>query len=124
MCGVDYSEKALELAQKACEADTEKCSYSKTCSKVEIKFKMMDLMQPKLIDQDLKDLFSCIIDKGTLDAISLTDGTKGSLFQQHCKNYLRSVFSLFKKSNNPANEKFFIIVSCNFTKYVFVPIIT
>lgn len=117
MCGVDYSEKALELAKKTCKVNNETDLYSTTCDK--IKFKLVDLLDAESIDASLSDSFDCIIDKGTFDAISLIIGTKELLFQQYIKQYLCSVHKLFRKSINDVTiEKFFIIVSCNFTKFV------
>lgn len=110
---MDYSKKALELAMKICASNDKTSSYSKSCNK--IRFELIDLMEPESINENLKNSFDCIIDKGTFDAISLTVGTKKPLFQPYIEKYLSSVNKLINK-NSKIIEKFFVIVSCNFTK--------
>ncbi|KAH7724721.1 Protein F29B9.1 [Aphelenchoides avenae] len=109
LCGVDYCDKAVELARRT--AETEKGP-----SDVTIEFKAADLIAEKT-DPNLRGRFDVVLDKGTWDAISLAGDRTTRL-----KNYRRTVVDLFRTrepgvgTEASAKLGLFVIFSCNFTK--------
>ncbi|RNA19194.1 hypothetical protein BpHYR1_000249 [Brachionus plicatilis] len=89
--GVDYSEKAINLAKSIAES-----------KKLSIEYKVTDVL-----DSNAKydDQFDVAIDKGTYDAISLCpDDPKNKRFLY--KDYLKKILN---------QNAFFVITSCNWT---------
>jgi len=79
-----------------------------------IEFRVADI-NTELTDPELCKRFDVVLDKGTWDAISLS-GKENSL-----KNYKRSVADMLgsqtlQGSSSPVMSKYFIIISCNFTR--------
>nr|CAH7748609.1 unnamed protein product [Callosobruchus chinensis]CAH7751045.1 unnamed protein product [Callosobruchus chinensis] len=88
LLGVDYSEKAVELSRKIA---NEK-GYN-------ITYKQADILE------GLKGTFKVIHDKGTYDAISLSENSKNNR-----QKYIVNV------QNMMSDDSFFIITSCNWTQ--------
>ncbi|KAK0423812.1 hypothetical protein QR680_008343 [Steinernema hermaphroditum] len=106
LAGIDYSEGSIELSKHLAEQD----DYD---GEVEIEFRVGDLLKTEP-DEELRDRFDVVLDKGTWDAISLAGDRNERL-----RNYRNSIVA-FMKSNDMADmttgPRYFIICSCNFTK--------
>lgn len=89
LTGVDYSEKSIEFAKKI--AQDQGHSH--------VKFKVLDI----LADSNDLATFKIVHDKGTYDAIALSENA-----QAHRQAYIKNVSKLV--------EEYFIITSCNFTE--------
>lgn len=99
LIGVDYSETSVEFAKKV----AEKKGY-------EVTFERSDILRSddQFLAQNI-EAFDLVLDKGTLDAIALSDETyEGGLtgFQTYPKNIVK----LIKKRG------ILLITSCNFTQ--------
>uniref|UniRef100_A0AC35GTZ7 Protein-lysine N-methyltransferase n=1 Tax=Panagrolaimus sp. PS1159 TaxID=55785 RepID=A0AC35GTZ7_9BILA len=105
LTGVDYCKEAIELAQRAAEAEEDDNSPK-------IKFQVADLIADKT-DPELCGKFQVILDKGTWDAISLAGDREARL-----KNYRRSIMDFFELNEEKSSQmsRYFIIFSCNYTK--------
>nr|CAI5867654.1 unnamed protein product [Callosobruchus analis] len=88
LIGVDYSEKAVELSRKI--------ANEKGCN---ITFKRADILE------GLKVTFKVVHDKGTYDAISLSENAKDNR-----QKYIVNVQNMMNE------DSFFIITSCNWTQ--------
>lgn len=113
LCGIDYSEKAIDLA--------------KTITAFELGSHHIDFMVADVTSDDSWDYlglgsrFNIILDKGTFDAITLCDDRNSKI--KNYKNALKRVII----PNNGMNVKaprYFIIVSCNYTRDELVSIFT
>ncbi|CAJ0594461.1 unnamed protein product [Cylicocyclus nassatus] len=94
LTGVDYCPAAIELANRiAKEEDHE----------VDISFKVLDVLSTST-DSPL-DLYDVVLDKGTWDAMSLSNDRKSRLLTYK---------SFVTRSLSPSGQ--FVIFSCNFTK--------
>lgn len=76
----------------------------------EIRFEKLCLCQRSL-PLHLRDAFDVCVDKGTLDAISLSDNR-----EENIRTYLTNVHALLATSSQDANSQFFICCSCNYTE--------
>jgi len=102
LCGVDYSERAIDLARNILQGDSEFGS---------IELLVADICQEHT-DDNLLDQFAVVLDKGTFDAISLS---QNSLAKKN--NYKKNIKQMFcRKDGKMESHQYFIIVSCNFTK--------
>lgn len=86
--GIDYSEKAVSLAQAICQK-----------MEVDITFKVLDFLK-----DSLESSFDLILDKGTFDAISL------SSVEKFKDQYLSQI------SRHLNHDGIFLITSCNFNQ--------
>uniref|UniRef100_A0A1I7Y742 Protein-lysine N-methyltransferase n=1 Tax=Steinernema glaseri TaxID=37863 RepID=A0A1I7Y742_9BILA len=106
LTGIDYSEGAIELSKELAEQD----DYD---GDVEIEFLVTDLIKEES-DEELRNRFDVILDKGTWDAISLAGDRNERL-----KNYRNSIVSFLRQNDMadiPLEPRYFVICSCNFTK--------
>uniref|UniRef100_A0A914VP88 Protein-lysine N-methyltransferase n=1 Tax=Plectus sambesii TaxID=2011161 RepID=A0A914VP88_9BILA len=105
--GIDYSSDAIVLAEKSSNVDIDS-----SCPKIE--FEVADMVTTSLPD-DMHGQFDVVLDKGTWDAISL-----GENRSERLANYRRSIHQCLSPVNNSpqsaSTTKYFVIVSCNFTK--------
>ncbi|CAH1961961.1 unnamed protein product [Acanthoscelides obtectus] len=88
LLGVDYSEKAVELSRNIA-----------TAKGYNITYKQADILD------DLEGTYKVIHDKGTYDAISLSENAK-----ENRQKYIVNVKNIMNK------DSFFIITSCNWTQ--------
>nr|CAD2168475.1 unnamed protein product [Meloidogyne enterolobii] len=106
--GIDYSNKAIELAKNI---------SSKNCSNTKIKFLLANISEDKL-ESELKGKFDILLDKGTFDAISLTNKSDR---ENHLKFYQQNICQLFKQKIKEKIDdeipRFLLIFSCNFTRH-------
>ncbi|KAL7075221.1 hypothetical protein ACQ4LE_005638 [Meloidogyne hapla] len=104
--GIDYSPKALELAKNI--------SFKNYSNK--IKFLLANISGDK-VDSELEGKFDILLDKGTFDAISLTNKSER---EKHLKCYQQNICQLFKRNkfdgNTAESPRFLLIFSCNFTR--------
>lgn len=91
LTGVDYSEKAIMLAREV----AEKLGVHKVISYV-----VSDILQAPL-----QSAFDVVVDKGTFDAVSLSEGGA-----ENRKKYINNVRDSLK------NNGLFVLTSCNWTK--------
>ena len=100
LVGLDYSIPGIELA----------CSLAQSCQRSWIAYHTFNLIQPEAFSEiysSLMHTFECVMDKGTLDAISLS---KNPL---HLSVYVNTVHSFFRPHSDTTR---FIIASCNWTR--------
>lgn len=87
---------------------------------IQMEFHCMDLVADEAEEAStLQQQFDCVLDKGTWDAISLAANDAEARLQL-LQNYCRSVAHMFKRGdpeNTTRNERYFVIISCNFTRY-------
>ena len=91
--GVDYSEGAVELARKI--AAKEEC---------DIFYQTLDILDQKQTETNYKESFKVVIDKGTFDAISLSETSASDKVQ-----YVKSIHQILE------NDGLLLITSCNWT---------
>jgi hypothetical protein len=106
MLGVDYSEKSVEFAKRI--AREKGLSDGE-----EIEFKWWDIMSQDPSDEDIlsgdqAQGWDVILDKGTFDAISLSD-EKDVQGRRICEGYKERVVPLMR------NGGIFLVTSCNWT---------
>jgi SAM-dependent methyltransferase len=99
MLGVDYSGKSVQLAKDIRASKGEDCN--------DIGFQEWDLLGQKPGDW-LKDGFDVVLDKGTFDAICLSQETDAQ-GRRICEGYREKVEPLLKPGGR------FLITSCNWT---------
>ncbi|KAI1705108.1 methyltransferase domain-containing protein [Ditylenchus destructor] len=103
LCGLDYSEKAIELCRKTSNQQLEGKEAP------EIDFQTADILSDLNETQSqLCHRYDVVLDKGTWDAISLNGDRMLRLAQ-----YRSAVLSLFRGSGE---KRYFVIFSCNFTR--------
>lgn len=95
--GVDYCQKAVDLSNAASEAEKEEDEEL-----VDIQFEQLDITSPR--SEFLSSSFDVILDKGTWDAMSLSDERNSRL-----KAYIDLLNAVLSDGG------LFIIFSCNFT---------
>jgi SAM-dependent methyltransferase len=105
MLGVDYSEKSVEFARRiAAEKDDEKG---------EVEFKWWDIMTQDptgaVLEADNVHGWDVVLDKGTFDAISLSD-EKDVNGRRICEGYKERVVPLIKEGG------IMLLTSCNWTQ--------
>eukprot|EP01117_Protostelium_nocturnum_P007344 TRINITY_DN2628_c0_g1_i1.p1 TRINITY_DN2628_c0_g1~~TRINITY_DN2628_c0_g1_i1.p1 ORF type:complete len:220 (-),score=88.99 TRINITY_DN2628_c0_g1_i1:65-724(-) len=88
LVGVDYSVPSIELAKKIAEK-----------KELDINF-----LQDDILDSKLNDKFDLILDKGTFDAISLSEDRESNQ-----RKYIETVLKLLSNDSS-----FFLITSCNY----------
>lgn len=91
LTGIDYSEKAIVLAREI----AEKLDVQRA-----IKYIVCNVLEPTL-----QDAFDVVVDKGTYDAVSLSEDGVGNR-----KKYVDNVYALLK------TDGLFVLTSCNWTK--------
>ncbi|KAI1710530.1 EEF1A lysine methyltransferase 2 [Ditylenchus destructor] len=102
LCGLDYSERAIELCRKTSNQQLEGKEVP------EINFQTADILSDLNETQSqLCHKHDVVLDKGTWDAISLNGDRMLRLAQ-----YRSAVLSLFRESGE---KRYFVIFSCNFT---------
>lgn len=89
--GIDYSKKAIILAEKV----AEKFDVQNV-----IAYAVCDILQP-----NIENTFDVIVDKGTYDAISLSENGL-----ENRKKYINNVYNLLKSNG------LLVLTSCNWTK--------
>ena len=92
--GCDYSTKSIELAQQIADS-----------KELNINFFVLDILNAKM-PPEIPQKFSLILDKGTYDAIALSENSKENRVKY--VNFLCSIME--------PDHSVFIITSCNFTK--------
>lgn len=92
--GVDYSSGAVELATKI--ASQYECTAT---------FQTMDLLDNDLVSSNFGGQFRIIVDKGTFDAVSLSEGSTTEK-----QKYVESLAVMLEA------EGLFLITSCNWTE--------
>lgn len=98
MLGIDYSEHSVDLAR----------SIAKARGFESINFKVMDFLSPQKVTKDITN-FDIVLDKGTFDAISLSD-QKTASGQKLNEVYAKSVARFMKPGSK------LVITSCNWTQ--------
>lgn len=101
LTGVDYCQKAVDLSIAASIAEEEEEEKGDK-EMIEIKFEQLDITAPR--PDFLSSKFDVVLDKGTWDAMSLSD--------DRCDR-LKAYLDLLDKILNEGSR--FIIFSCNFT---------
>nr|CDJ93623.1 Methyltransferase type 11 domain containing protein [Haemonchus contortus] len=96
LTGVDYCSAAIELAKRVSESDQD----SSECS---INFEVLDILSPAR--KCFSDQYSVVLDKGTWDAMSLSNDRESRL-----SAYKTAVLEALCCSGK------FVILSCNFTR--------
>ncbi|KAI1712348.1 methyltransferase domain-containing protein [Ditylenchus destructor] len=103
LCGLDYSEKAIELCRKTSNQQLD------GKEPLEIDFQTADILSDlNETKSGLCGRYDVVLDKGTWDAISLNGDRIQRLAQ-----YRSAVLSLFRGSGE---KRYFVIFSCNFTR--------
>ena len=92
--GVDYSPGAVALARKI--ASQEEC---------EATFSTLDILDSELVSAEFKARFKIVIDKGTFDAVSLSENSL-----RDRERYVASVATMLQPGG------IFMITSCNWTE--------
>lgn len=104
MVGVDYSEASVELAKKLEEKDQED-------EEDRIQFEVHDLLTQDAATQSWfpaqEGGFDIVLDKGTFDAISLSDEIDGATGKRVCERYPSIVEVLVKEGG------YLVVTSCN-----------
>ncbi|EGG13891.1 hypothetical protein DFA_11652 [Cavenderia fasciculata] len=90
LCGTDYSEKAIDLAKKIAEQE-----------ELDIEYLVDDIRNSKIE----KDAFDVVLDKGTFDAMSLSEDKV-----QAKEDYRSHILTILKPGGH------FVITSCNYTE--------
>lgn len=96
LCGVDYSEKAIDFCKKM---------HTRLDNTKSIQFKVADILQNDSVTAF--DPCNVLVDKGTYDAIALMPDAD---LQLNRRLYLNFVLKHLKSNGH------FVIMSCNFTK--------
>ncbi|KAL3109678.1 hypothetical protein niasHT_017222 [Heterodera trifolii] len=103
LVGLDYSTNAIELAKK-------QASSCNDHQSMPIEFGVVDLASDQL-DNEFCHKFDILIDKGTFDAISLTENRQKSM-----ENYFLNIGKMFSVQKEASQLlHYFLIISCNFT---------
>jgi SAM-dependent methyltransferase len=109
MLGVDYSEKSVELAQRIAEDK----GFGPKSGTAEVEFRFWDLMTQDAANVVLDDRnetgWDVILDKGTFDAISLSE-EKDQSGRRICEGYKERVVPLIR------NGGILLVTSCNWTE--------
>lgn len=105
LVGVDYSEASVQLALQIAARKREEADEPEDLT---LRFEKWDLLNEQP-GEWLGAGFDAVLDKGTFDAISLSDETDDR-GRRICEYYREKVIPLVKK------RCFFIITSCNWTK--------
>ena len=92
--GVDYSPGAVDLARKI--ASQQDC---------EVTFSTLDILDTGLVSAEFSGRFKIVIDKGTFDAVSLSESSV-----RDRERYVESVAAMLQ------TEGIFLITSCNWTE--------
>ena len=92
--GVDYSEGAVELANKI--AVKEECA---------IVYRSLDILDFKTVETNHRETYKIVIDKGTFDAISLSETAASDK-----AHYVKNVHQMLQ------NDGLLLITSCNWTE--------
>ena len=98
--GVDYSEKSVEFARRI--------AGSKG---VEVEFRQWDIMSSArkvILDRDQEGGWDVVLDKGTFDAISLSE-EKDERGRRLCEGYKERMMPLVREGG------LFLVTSCNWT---------
>ncbi|KAF1350813.1 methyltransferase-like protein-like protein 10 [Delphinella strobiligena] len=103
MVGVDYSDASVQLARQIAAQKNQDASRH-----LSLRFEKWDILNEQPASW-LADGFDAVLDKGTFDAISLSDETDAR-GRRICEYYCEKITPLIKKGS------FFIITSCNWTK--------
>ena len=109
--GVDYSQGAIELAKKI--AEKEECA---------ITFDTLDILDEQSIDK-FSDKFRVIVDKGTFDAISLSEtaARDKELYVKHSSLMMKEGALLLMTSCNWTESELVTHFSSHFTHLETVP---
>ena len=99
MLGVDYCAPSIELARKI--------ATGKGLDEVE--FREWNIMQDPLLEE-WRGGFDVVLDKGTFDAISLSE-EEDEHGRRLCEGYKERIERLVKRNG------YFVVTSCNWTKY-------
>ncbi|EFO91888.1 hypothetical protein CRE_30328 [Caenorhabditis remanei] len=99
LTGVDYCQKAVDLSNATSRAEQEENEEEQL---VDIRFEQLDITAPR--NEFLSSKFDVILDKGTWDAMSLSEERENRL-----KAYLELLEQVMTEGG------LFIIFSCNFT---------
>ena len=92
--GVDYSEGAIELARKIAQKD-----------ECDIRFDTLDLLDRNVVEEKFHACFKIVVDKGTFDAISLSETAAKDKV-----SYVENVSQML------VSEGLLLITSCNWTQ--------
>lgn len=126
LVGVDYSEQSVRLAQQIYEAqleeeaqahgdeldeDENEDSKKQLCKEISgaVRFEQYDILQGKP-GLWLKKGFDVVLDKGTFDAISLSDETDPQTGRRIFEGYAQRAAMLVKEGG------YLLITSCNWTE--------
>lgn len=104
---MDYSAKSVSLARQIAEASEE------TASDGRLSFREWDVLAGDyglVLQGGQSEGWDVVLDKGTFDAISLSD-EKDSSGRRLCEGYKERVLQLVKR-----NSGLFILTSCNWTE--------
>ena len=110
MLGIDYSEKSVELARRIA---VDKSFGSDGSRKKKVDFKWWDIMtqEPEgtILEGENEEGWDVVLDKGTFDAISLSE-EKDESGRRICESYKERVVPLIKEGG------ILLVTSCNWTK--------
>ena len=103
MLGVDYSEKSVEFAKRI--------AVDNNLGEKEVDFKWWDIMSQapsNILTGQQENGWDVILDKGTFDAISLSE-EKDAQGRRICEGYKERIVPLMRKGG------IFLVTSCNWT---------
>lgn len=103
MLGVDYSPKSIEFAHRL-------ASSKPSCSNIEFAhFDILSSPPSSILTPPNEDGFDVVLDKGTFDAISLSEETDGQ-GRRVCEHYKERVLPLVRAGG------VLLVTSCNWTE--------
>ena len=94
--GLDYSQGAVQLARKIASQEE---------SQGQLTFATLDILDSQLVSAQYGGRFKVVIDKGTYDAVSLSESSEGDR-----ESYRASVAAMLQAGG------IFLITSCNWTE--------
>ncbi|KAF2201825.1 hypothetical protein GQ43DRAFT_440250 [Delitschia confertaspora ATCC 74209] len=100
LVGVDYSAKSVALAKQIRDSKDEECG--------DIQFEEFDLLKQDAGEWSPEGGFDVVLDKGTFDAICLSEETDAE-GRRICEGYRERVEKLVKSDGR------FLVTSCNWT---------
>ncbi|KAK3692242.1 S-adenosyl-L-methionine-dependent methyltransferase [Podospora appendiculata] len=116
LLGVDYSEKSVALARRVGAARDIACDDDNENKEKEVEFKAWDVLNGPLSDVQPTDRdgeqtggWDLVLDKGTFDAISLSD-ERDARGRRICEGYGSRVLALLRPGG------VFLVTSCNWTE--------
>ena len=113
MVGLDYSQASVRLARqiqdaRRREAQSEHDEHGQDHDD-DIRFLQCDVLESD-VDGALVDAFNIVLDKGTFDAVSLSNEAVDERGRRGCEVYAERIARLMKP------DAFLVVVSCNWTE--------